>query len=152
MNAIMDAFTADPTLNAIYLNGGMFDGTVQALKNIDKWAPIGEPDHVYWFAQDLFPAAAESIRSGHLHGVGMNDPWAHGDAGAKAALLITSLGKTPPTPIITPVEFIDLSNIDTPPWGQPKRWGEYWLEEPNIDNWPILDRSDVGLETPTYQP
>jgi len=50
MNAIMDAFPTHPELNAIYLNGGMFDGTIQALKALDRYYPIGDPRHVVWVA------------------------------------------------------------------------------------------------------
>ena len=42
-------------------------------------------------------------------------------------------------------------NIDAPRWGAPMIWGDMMGAEENFDLWPILDTSEIGIETPTIE-
>jgi ribose transport system substrate-binding protein len=64
--AITDAFLARPELNAVYNNGGHFDGIRGALSDLDIYYPVGDPNHIVWIAQDDFPIALTEIRAGYL--------------------------------------------------------------------------------------
>ena len=52
----LDALTAHPDINAIYVTTGMqLLGTVAALKSIDRWAPMGDPNHMMILTGDAEP-------------------------------------------------------------------------------------------------
>lgn len=52
----LDALTAHPDINAIYVTTCMqLHGTVSALKSIDRWALIGEPNHMMVLTGDAEP-------------------------------------------------------------------------------------------------
>jgi len=52
----LDAMTAHPDINAIYVTTGMqLNGTVSALKAVDRWALIGDPKHMMVLNNDAEP-------------------------------------------------------------------------------------------------
>jgi len=150
MNAIMDAFPAHPELNAICLEGGMYAGTKEALKALNRWYPVGNPDHVVWTGCDGFPVAVEASRDGYIDGIGLNSPWAVGDTAAKLVLNHVCLGESVPEKLWLPEEPVTPKNVGTSPYGGPMRWGFMLTEEPDLSKWPLLDMTKYGIETPTY--
>jgi simple sugar transport system substrate-binding protein len=151
MNAIMDAFPAHPELNAIWLGGGMFDGTIQALQALGRYYPRGNPDHVMWVGCDDYPAAVETLREGYLDAIGQNSPWAMGDISAKAMLTIVCLGQSLPDLLSLPMTAVTPENVDESPYGAECRWGDMLMREPDLTKWPILNLEEFGIMTPSYE-
>lgn len=151
MNAITDAFPAHPELNAIYLNGGTFYGTKEALETLGRYHPIGNPEHIVWVGSDGYPDTLEAIRSRYMDGCGLTSPWASSDLASKALLTYVCLGKPVPRKIDVPNFAITPENVDTSPFGVPMRWGDMIVVEPDPENWPILDMEKYGMPTPTYE-
>jgi ABC-type sugar transport system substrate-binding protein len=151
MNTITEVLPANPEINAIYLNGGMYDGTISALKELDRYYPIGNPEHVVWVAQDTHPSAAEALRDSYLDGVGINDPWALADASGKACLTYVCLQESIPNEIILPMERVTPENLDISPYGGEMRWGPMLVANPDVETWPLLDMAQYGMPTPSFE-
>jgi len=150
MNTIMDAFPAKPDLNAIYTVGGMNYGTIQALKAIDRYVPIGDPKHIVWCGECGLPSGLEAVRDKIMDGGFAYDWWAAGDAAPKALMTLVCLGESVPEFINVGSEELTLENIDEAPYGEPMRGGDMVFYEEDRTLWPILDLSEIGLPTPTY--
>ena len=44
----------------------MMSGVRQVLQDAGKWAPYGDPNHIYLSSVDVFPIGLELLRSKHL--------------------------------------------------------------------------------------
>jgi len=150
MNAILDTFPSHPEINAVYIEGAMYDGTKMALKELGRWYPIGNPEHVVWVAQDETPTACESLRTSYLDGCGINSCWALGDLTAKGVLWNVCLGQSIPKEILLPAAMVTPENLDISPYGEPMRWGDMLMDVPDISTWPILDMEKYGMSVPYF--
>lgn len=67
-NAALDAFQANPDLNAVFLasDGVMADAVINALEQLNLLAKVGEPNHIIITAVDGTPAAIEHIKNGYM--------------------------------------------------------------------------------------
>lgn len=65
---VLDAFQANPDINAIYNASGCahHSGVEPALISIDKWIPAGEEGHIILISTDGCPAPLEAIRQGYV--------------------------------------------------------------------------------------
>lgn len=63
----VNGFTAHPEANCMFLASDFPVSAVRAaLESLDRWAPVGEPNHVYIATQDLFPEAVTLMEQGYL--------------------------------------------------------------------------------------
>ncbi|MCY6383035.1 sugar ABC transporter substrate-binding protein [Hoeflea prorocentri] len=63
----VNGFTAHPEANCMFLASDFPISAVRAaLESLDRWAPVGEPNHVYIATQDLFPEAVTLMEQGYL--------------------------------------------------------------------------------------
>jgi len=146
---VMDAFTAHPELNALYCHGGGGTGAIEGLKAIGRLVPPGEPGHVITAFNDCDTATVEVLDAGTLDGFGTHQSWDLCDTVVKLALTHVVLGKPIPETVDIPMKFITRENIDTvegrvlgaPVY--PRMPAGEW------DKWPVLDATELGIETPT---
>jgi ABC-type sugar transport system substrate-binding protein len=66
--AVLDAFQANPDINAIYMASGcaMYAGVESALISLDKFVPQGEEGHIILISTDGCPAPLDGIRNGFV--------------------------------------------------------------------------------------
>lgn len=63
----VNGFTAHPDANCMFLASDFPISAVRAaLESLDRWAPQGEPNHVYIATQDLFPEAVSLMEQGYI--------------------------------------------------------------------------------------
>ena len=67
-NAALDAFQANPDLNAVFLasDGVMADAVINAFEQLNILAKVGEANHIIVVAVDGTPAAIEHIKNGYM--------------------------------------------------------------------------------------
>jgi len=150
MQFVMEAFPAHPELNAILDHGSMLGGAIEGLRTIDRLYPVGNPDHVVALGIDELPDTLNAIRDGYADGCSAHSPWEECDAVTRAMLAYACCGLAVPSDVVFTSYFVDNSNIDDPRWGAPAIWGDQFQNEPNFDQWPILDfPAEYGIITPT---
>jgi ABC-type sugar transport system substrate-binding protein len=66
--AVLDAFAANPDINAIYMASGcaMFSGVESAMRSLGNYIPRGEPGHIILISTDGCPAPLQAIRDGYV--------------------------------------------------------------------------------------
>lgn len=65
--ALAPALKAYPDINHISVASDvMMSGVRQVLQDAGKWAPYGDPNHIYLSSVDVFPIGLELLRSKHL--------------------------------------------------------------------------------------
>ena len=65
--ALAPALKAYPNINHISVASDvMMSGVRQVLQDAGKWAPYGDPNHIYLSSVDVFPIGLELLRSKHL--------------------------------------------------------------------------------------
>ncbi|OSR68734.1 Ribose import binding protein RbsB [Pseudomonas syringae pv. actinidiae] len=63
----VNAFSAHPQANCLFLGSDFaMSGVRSALESLNKWAPTGQPNHVYIASQDLFPEAVKAMEGGYI--------------------------------------------------------------------------------------
>jgi len=152
MIAVMDALPTHPEINAVFSGGGMYDGIIQALQNLGRYYPIGDPNHVVFVGNEEFPSVCKALREGYMDGLATNSCYAVADGGVKQMLWTVCLGQTVPKTVLLPMLEVNQDNVSISPFGAPGRWGDMLGIEPNPQLWPILDMTDYGIMTPTYRP
>ncbi len=65
--AVLEALSTDPSINAIYLPSDLYtQGTVAALEIMGRLKPIGDPEHVVIVSVDGHPVGLENIRKQYI--------------------------------------------------------------------------------------
>lgn len=65
--AVLNAFQASPEINAIFNTSDVNTvGTVEALRQLDKLYPAGDPKHILMTSNDGFPFGLDFIRDGYV--------------------------------------------------------------------------------------
>jgi ABC-type sugar transport system substrate-binding protein len=140
LQAIEDAFPAQPELNCIVLMGGMMDGTTQALRNLGRLKPVGDPDHVVFVT--INGPVLENIRQGYMDLCIGSPVWEMSDGATKLMLNYICLGKEVEKVYYMPIHTITTDNVDGMPFWV--RWADVLDDNPDIETWPILDMAEVG--------
>jgi ABC-type sugar transport system substrate-binding protein len=112
--AVLDAFQANPQINAIYSASGcaMLAGIEAAMKSVNKWQKIGDPNHIILVDIDGCPISLQAIRDGYLDAdVAQRIPLM-GGLGAMDA--INAASGNPPTvkDLLLPPDPITKDNVD----------------------------------------
>lgn len=148
-NLVMDAFTAYPEFNALYAHGGGGTGAIEGLDAIGRLVPPDDPKHVITAFNDCDTVTVETLDAGKLDAFGTHQSWDLCDVVVKLAFLHTILGKEVPGDTDIPMKVITRDNIDTE---EGKVLGAPVYPRMPIgqwDLWPVLDASELGIETPT---
>jgi len=150
MEHVLEAFPAYPELNAEFSHNGMVSGVIEAFRTLGILYPIGDPNHIPVLGIDEFPATMDLIREGYCDGTAVHSPWEEIDAMVKQALLYVCCGQQIPAVVMFDSFLMTQENIDTVRFGAPLVWGDLMMEEPDWDQWPILDLPDkYGVPVPT---
>jgi len=151
---VMDQFSADPKLNAVWADGGGTTGCLEGLRAMGKLKPIGDPDHIVVVFTDFDTLTAELMREKLVDVATTHAALHYSDVGIKIALNYLVLGEPPPTyTVVTPMVAITPDNMDTL-----KLFGctplYPLLPQGQWELWPVLDTTLPGLLSggPEYKP
>ena len=65
--AVLNAFQANPEINAIFNTSDVNTvGTIEALRQLDKLYPAGDPKHILMTSNDGFPFGLDFVRDGYV--------------------------------------------------------------------------------------
>lgn len=113
-----DALTADPDIDAIFShNDEMIRGVVSALKQINKFKPVGAPGHIMIVGIDGTPLAMARIRNGEQDATVHQDPFQMGAMAMDSAVSALQGKEVPPQQLLPPT-LITKENVD-----DQKFWG-----------------------------
>ena len=141
-SAIVDAMGTHPEWNGVYDMGNMADGVVSGLKTIDRYLPIGDPNHVVTVCTDETEAALMGVKAGYIDYDLSHGPWEEVDGAIKAMFLYVILGKPVNHTYLGRMYPITENNIDNP-----LIWGNAMILGTPYDSLPVLDLSDI-IPTP----
>ncbi len=139
MNAVQDAFEANPEINAIYTHSdAMLNGIVQALQGKGLLKKIGEDGHIVIGSIDCDPVGVKNIRDGFVDVNAEHSPPLHVAVAANLAIDLLVNGKDIPNEVVVGSVLRDKSNIDTA-WGalDPNKVMEWPYEENAPNYYPI---------------
>ena len=148
-NLVADAFQTNPDLNAVFVHGAASAGVPQGLEAAGKWYPVGHPDHVICGHTDYDVVLMDWFKDGYVDFLGAHGPWDLVDAGVKLGFQNIVLGQSVPRIVDLPMDAFTLEELYTT-----KMFGAVraWTEMPaDCDLWPVLDTTEVGIETPTKE-
>jgi len=146
-NLVMDAFTADPTLDAIFQHGGGLAGTVEGLRSIDRLLPVDDPGHVVMANNDIDTALIEAMKEGNIEVTGSHCSPELQDTAIQAAFTYVILGQAIPNPINLPMYLMTPENVESLSILGLPIYTE--LPKGQWDLWPALDCTEVGVPPPT---
>lgn len=129
--ATKDGFTRYPEANAIFvMSDCMLVGVIQALRELGKLYPIGDPRHIAIASIDADENGIKAIRDGHLDVAVEHNAALHSDIAAR--VIIDYLhGYTIPKEIVFEPFVVTKQNVD-----DPARWGAADLKA--VDKWPPM--------------
>jgi len=146
-NFIIDAFTTNPDLNAVYNHGSGLSGIPEGLRGIDRLLPYEDPDHVLVGTNDCDSRVVENMEKGYVDAFLTHGGWHLGDGAVKLMLTCIVCGKPVPKEVLCPTFLVTPENIDTEFFfgalSYPKMPLNQW------DIWPALDTTEIGIEAPT---
>jgi len=147
-NLVTDAFTADPSLNAIFAMGGMPTGIVSALTAIGRLHPVGDPNHVIVLSHDLNPAAESAMKEGNIDATLDHMSWDLVQLIDNFLFYYVVLHQPVPELHYEPMVVVTTENMDTLQiYGVDVDYCHYpWNE---WDQWPVMDFSTLGYPPPT---
>jgi ribose transport system substrate-binding protein len=86
-----NALQAHPEANCMFVASDFcFSAVETALKNADRWAPIGDPKHMYIAAQDVNPQGYDAMKGGYIDVATTYDAYFHAVELVKTAVLLAS--------------------------------------------------------------
>ena len=85
----VNALRANPDANCMFLGSDFALSAVQSgLEGANKWAPRGQPNHVWIATQDVFPEAVTAMQQGYLDVGTTYDAFAHAQEAIRVAIRI----------------------------------------------------------------
>ncbi|NTF16503.1 sugar ABC transporter substrate-binding protein [Agrobacterium tumefaciens] len=85
----VNAFRANPTANCMFLGSDFAITAVRsALDSVGKWAPEGDPKHVYIATQDLFPDAVKLMEQKYIDVGTTFDAYQHAQEAIRVAIAL----------------------------------------------------------------
>ena len=148
MEHCIDAMTADPTINAIFVQDGGGPGAIEAVRSLGRLVPVGEEGHVVLALNDTDSAVMAALEDGYLDGFGTHGGYHLADLAIQAGLNYVCLGKPIPKIMPVPLGVVTSANKDTLMlYGATPVWP--WFPPGEFDKWPVLDFSELGVPIPT---
>jgi ribose transport system substrate-binding protein len=136
MNATMDALQSHPDINAVYVHSDcMLEGVVQALAQLNRLVPKGDPKHIFIVSIDGTPETLKKVRAGTTDAVIEHNSALHADIMTKVLITKLILGKDVPKKVELPIAVITQANVDNP-----QNWGN--LPSGQFDKWPVF-KTDI---------
>ena len=78
LSGTTNALQANPDANCMFLASDFAINSVQlALESAGRWAPAGDPNHMWMATQDLFPEALALMEQGHIDVTTTYDAFEH---------------------------------------------------------------------------
>ena len=91
LSGTANALQANPDANCIFAASDFAINSIEsALVGADKWAPTGDPDHIWLATQDLFPEALEAMEGGYVDVTTTYDAFAHAEEAVRVLTAIMS--------------------------------------------------------------
>jgi len=128
---VLDQFSADPELNALWAMADTYEGYTQGLAFCDRRIRIGDPGHVVIFTGPGEPGALQALRDGIVDAVGSMSCWVECDLVSKALLTYVCLGEDVPSEQFVPPIMIGPDDTE-----QPYLYGN--MRGIPFDDWPII--------------
>jgi ABC-type sugar transport system substrate-binding protein len=129
--AAREGFTRYPDANAIFvMSDCMLPGVLQALRDLDKLYPAGDPRHIAIASIDADENGVKAIKDGFLDVSVEHNAALHSDIAARVIIDFLH-GKTIPKEIIFEPFVVDTSNVN-----DPARWGAADLK--TVETWPPM--------------
>jgi ribose transport system substrate-binding protein len=95
LSGLTNALKAHPEANCVFAASDFaFTAIQSALEKADKWAPTGQPKHMWLATQDLLPAAVKPMEDGYIDVSTSYDAYAHSKETVRVLIAI-ALGKDP---------------------------------------------------------
>lgn len=114
--AVLDAFQAQPDINAIYMASGCayYSGVESALKSLNKLEKIGSSKHIIWISTDGCPPAVDAIRQGYVDADSAQRLVEMGEKAADAAIAVLNKQPIAQQHQLLPADPITPSNVNDP--------------------------------------
>jgi ABC-type sugar transport system substrate-binding protein len=141
---VIDNFTADPSMNGIYMQCGGQAGVISGLRSIDRLLPIGDPNHVTVITFEGALPVMQEMEKGNIDYVMTHGPWDVCDTLVKVVLWNGVCNVDLPQNIVPPMYLLDKDTLNNP---NNFMYGAlYWTQMPAArwDLWPILDTGAEG--------
>jgi ribose transport system substrate-binding protein len=95
LSGTANALQANPDANCIFAASDFAINSVEsALEAAGKWAPTGDPDHIWLATQDLYPEALEAMEGGYVDVTTTYDAFAHAQEAVRVLTAVV-LGEDP---------------------------------------------------------
>ncbi len=122
----VNALRAHPEANCMFLASDFALTAVQsALEGAGKWAPRGDPKHMWIATQDIFPEAVKAMEAKYLDLGTVYDAFAHSKEAIRVAIrILTGKGVDCPDNVcLAKGRLATQENIDTLPnlWSRPEK-------------------------------
>ena len=89
LSGATNALQANPDANCMFLASDFAITSVQsALESAGRWAPVGDPNHMWLATQDLFPEALTLMEAGYVDVTTTYDAFAHAQEAVRVAIAI----------------------------------------------------------------
>lgn len=109
---LTNALQASPDIDFIFTSSDfLLPQITQALRSANKWAPIGQPNHVTLTGFDGFPAAYELMASKHMEACGVQNLFLEAEL-ALQAITDMQAGKKPDSMLLDPGFAITQENME----------------------------------------
>ena len=150
MPCVMDAFTADPDLNALFAMAGGMAGTINGLQSIGRLLPVDHPDHILTCMNDVDTRIVEAMYEGQLDAFATHGCYDLCDVVVKLALTNIVLDQEVPDDVVVPMVLVTSDTIDTDMlFGVTAVYSRMPAEQ--WDLWPDCDTTEIGIPTPTKE-
>jgi ABC-type sugar transport system substrate-binding protein len=147
---VMDAFTAHPDLNALYILAAGSTGGVVGLEQIGRLLPIDDPNHVIVAVNDCDTRIVQGIDDGNVDGCGSHGPVDMAGVLSNLIFLHLVVGEPIVSDVSIPMVFISHENVDTlQRFGVPGAWPRLPTEK--WDLWPVQDTTEIDIPIPTKE-
>ncbi len=128
LSGTANAVAAHPEANCMFLASDFAITSVQsALEGAGKWAPTGQPNHMWMATQDLFPEAYTAMKAGYIDVTTTYDAFQHAQEAVRVMIAIVN-GVDPKCGpngclvagrVATPANVDTLENLWSKEFGQP---------------------------------
>jgi ABC-type sugar transport system substrate-binding protein len=144
---VMDAFSADPTLNAIFQHGAGATGVIEGLRSIGKLKPLDDPQHILFANNEDDNDMRQAMDDGYIDAMISNSPVPMVGSTVMNIGTYLILGQDVqhdtyiPNLIVTPENSWTLQQ-----YGVPALWPR--LPQGKWDIWPVPDLTELGIVCP----
>ena len=150
MSAIIDAFSANPELNAVFAHAMMASAYTEAMRELDRLHKREEPGFVPFVQAcggDYY--AYESMMDGYVLGNSEHSFYHQVDLLVKCMFSYVCCGQPVPEEVVIPSRLITTQNVDDLLYGEPTDYLNMLNYEPDYNKWPILTWPADYPQTPT---